>query len=341
MENETTQTTLRDTISSAFDTVTAEATQTQTPQTTVDTQTQSTQAQTDAERARDAAGRFAKAAEHQQSSQTQVTARPQRPSSWKKDYWEHWDKLDPKLAEYLSQREQEFAKGVSTYKQEWDQAKPLVDAVAPFMPILQQHNIKPNEWISNLGHAHQALVMGSPEQKLSMFLKLAQDYQVPLESLFAQGQDGRVYFNPQVQPYQAPQAPQQDMRRVVQELLFEQQATQEIQQFSKRGDFPYFEQVRETMAGLLQQGLVDDLESAYHAALRMPRHSDLYEQAQAKQREADEQRKRDEAAKAAANARAKAVSVKSSTPTGPVTSADGKGLRSTIEKAFDEYSARV
>ena len=35
--------------------------------------------------------------------------RPPRPSSWKKEMWDHYDKLDPQVAEYVHQREAEFA----------------------------------------------------------------------------------------------------------------------------------------------------------------------------------------------------------------------------------------
>ena len=70
-----------------------------------------------------------------------------------------------KLQEYIMQREQDYAKGVSTYKSQWDQAAPIYEAMQPFIPILQEHNIQPQQWIQNLGRAHQVLAMGSPEQK--------------------------------------------------------------------------------------------------------------------------------------------------------------------------------
>ena len=51
-----------------------------------------------------------------------------RPSSWKKDYEEHWGKLDPQLQDYIQQREADYAKGVSTYKNQWDQAAPIMES---------------------------------------------------------------------------------------------------------------------------------------------------------------------------------------------------------------------
>src|SRR3990167_7085981 len=92
--------------------------------------------------------------------------RPARPSSWKKEYWEHWDKLDPALAEYLHTRESQYASGVSTYKAEAEAAKPLMEAMQQFIPELKQHNIEPTRWITELGHVHRMLALGTPAQKL-------------------------------------------------------------------------------------------------------------------------------------------------------------------------------
>ena len=270
-----------------------------------------------------------------------VITRPKPPTSWKKDYLTHWDTLDPKLAEYMLQREQEFAKGVSTYKTEWEQTKPLSEAMAPFLPELQQHGIDPGRWITNLGNAHRSLAKGTPEQKLSMFLKLAQDYQVPVQNLFAQGQDGKVYFNPQVQPYQAPpQTP--DYRAVVQKEMGSYFATVEVDKFGNETDatgnpaHPHYATVKETMAQLLEAGLADDLKGAYEAALRHPRHADIFETIQTEKAEKDAAEKAKKLKDEADRARRDAVSTKSATPKGKAPSGK-KGLRSTIEEAFETH----
>ena len=89
-----------------------------------------------AEAPRDDAGRFA--APPQDEQPAPAPTKP-RPSSWKKDYDEHWTKLDPSLQDYIAQREQEYAKGVSTYKQNWDQAAPLYEAMQPDVGRLLLH----------------------------------------------------------------------------------------------------------------------------------------------------------------------------------------------------------
>jgi len=221
-----------------------------------------------------------------------VTAAP-RPSSWKKDYWGDWDKLsseNPKLAAYLTEREHQFASGVSTYKQEWEQAKPLIDAIAPYQPLLQQNGIDPARFVSNLAGAHQKMVQGSPQDKVAMFQQLARDYNVPVQ-LAVQGQDGNWQLLDQ-QQIQQPQ-PQFDpsmVSRLVQQELQQQTTKQTLEQFTRDAPtkYPHFEAVKATMAGLLQAELANDLPSAYEAALRHPRHADLFDSIQQQNREQQE-----------------------------------------------------
>lgn len=274
----------------------------------------------------------------------------QRPSTWKKETWGVWDKLNkgevltPQeihlMAEEAIRRDSDFSRGVSTYKQEWETAKPLIDAMAPFMPLLQQHKIEPSQWIGNLGRAHQTLALGSPEQKLAAFIRLAGEYRVPVEQMFARGQDGQWYFNQQTLQQAAQQQPQQqpqDVRQVVQETLAKERADQKVAEMSAdTKTYPHFEEVRQTMAGLLQAGLSDGPEDAYKAALQHPKHFHLYEAQQQQQRETEQREKAEAARRATEAARRKAISPRSATPTSVATGAAGtKGLRSTLEEAFD------
>ena len=270
--------------------------------------------------------------------------RPPRPSSWKKEYWDHWEKIDPTLAEYLNQRENEFAKGVSTYKNEWDQVKPIAEAMAQFAPELQAAGMKPEVWISNLGNAHRMLAKGRPEEKLSMFLKLANDYQVPVQQLFAQGEDGKIYFNPQVQQIPNQQAPQPavDIASEVKKVLLEQSTAQEIQNFATATDDkgqlknPHFEAVRATMQGLLQAELATDIADAYKQALRHPRHSDIYSAIHEQETKAEADRKAQEQREAVARARQKVISPRGSTPQAP-DNQKTKGVRAAVEAAVEQH----
>lgn len=269
--------------------------------------------------------------------------KPPRPSSWKKEMWGHWDTLNPDVQAYLNQRESEYSRGVSTYKQEYDRLKPLADAVEPFMPLLQQHNIPPAQWLQNLGNAHKTLALGSPQEKAAMFAQLARDYNVPLDQL------GNVQPMPIQQAAQSPThtlwneltGVKQQLQQFLTQAEQEKQAQMaaEISAFAAKHE--HFEQVRETMSRLLGAGVAQDLEGAYAKAIRM--HDDIWQAEQEKFRQAEEAKKAEAARAAAAKARAAAVSPRSAAPTGPVTGAtDGKkDRRSVIAEQLESMGGRV
>jgi hypothetical protein len=334
------QITLRDTLSEAFEAAETPATEVTEPVVDAPQET----AQEKADRIRDEKGRFASKPEKTPEISTQAAPQVseaeapkplQRPSSWKKDYWDRWEKItaeDRNFAEYLLQREQQFASGVSTYKAELDNAKPILDAIQPFVPELQQYGIQPTQWIQQLGHAHRTLALGSPEQKMLMFARLAKDYNVPLEQMFVTGQDGQLYLNQQVQ--QAPQ-PQQDVRTVVSQLLVEERMQQEVAAMQGSDQYPHFAAVRETMAGLLQAGIATDLKGAYDAAVALPQHAELREAEQEQQRQQEEAKRAADAAAAAKRAKANAVSVRSATPNGTVTNSGKRGIRDLLSENLE------
>jgi hypothetical protein len=262
--------------------------------------------------------------------------RPPKPSSWKKEYDEHWGKLDPKVAEYINQRESEYAKGVSTYKQEWDQAKPFLDAIAPYYPDFQRIGMQPVEAITKLASTHREMVASNPMQRLQIFTKLANDYQVPLQALL-DPQFAQAFAVQQQQPQQQTESPEAAARRVYSEL----RAQEGVVEFGSKKDssgnpmYPHYEAVRTKMAQLLESGLATDLEGAYHAAVKLD--DALFQSVQAEKAKAEEAQRLEAQRKAVSAAKSNAISVRSATPASTGAGAQ-KGLRSTIEAAFDEHT---
>jgi hypothetical protein len=275
--------------------------------------------------------------ESEEKSISEVKPALNRPTTWKKEYLPIWDKLTAgqqltpdeaiKLAEYTGvQRESEYKKGVSTYKTEADNARQLMQAVEPFMPELQKNNIHPAQFINNLGRAHMVLAQGSPEQKMQMFHKLAQDYGIQL----GEGQQLRQQDPYTVQLMQQLQQVNQEVYSIKNRYEQEENArlVGEIERVRQSAEFPHFDEVRETMAQLLEQGLANDLETAYAKAVRLQDDVWPKEQerllAQAKAQSSKQQQ--------VAKAKARAVSPRSVTPNGLVAASDKKDRRSLIEE---------
>ena len=297
-----------------------------------------------ADRVRDDAGKFAKKEVEIDSKvlddkpiiekldEVVEPAQKSRPSTWKKDYWEKFDALDPDLQSYINQRETEFKTGVSVYKEEADRAKDINEALTPFMADLQRNNIAPSQWIKNLGTAHQTLVYGNPAQKAQMFQQLARDYSIDL------GQFGGNYQAPEVD--QNTQWLTQQVQGLSQSLnsFKDQQAQaekyqiqQSINEFKEK--HPHYEAVREQMAQLLEKEMATDLQSAYDKAIRF--NDDVWQsisEAKTKQHSQSE---------IVNKAKSAAVSTKSATPSGTSSSSSGKGLREQLSEAIDAASSRV
>ena len=267
-----------------------------------------------------------------------------RPTTWKKEYLGILDKIEAgeplsdeekqKHFEYFNQRESEYKKGVSVYKAEADSARALNEAIAPFRPELEQQGINPAQWVNNLGRAHMILTKAPYEQKVQLFHRLAQDYGIQLN------QEGVA---PAQQPAQDPYAQQlmqqlqfmnQEVSTIKSRYEQEEQArlSNEIESFKSSGQAPHFELVREQMAQLLERGLASDLKSAYEKAVRLNDEVWALEQDQLLKTAAQQASK----AKQVAKAKATAVSPRSVTPNGKMTTVEATDRRSLIAKQLGE-----
>jgi hypothetical protein len=271
-----------------------------------------------------------------------------RPSTWKKEYVQIWDKMESgeqiskedftKFAEYANQRESEYKKGVSTYKAEADRAKSYENAIAPFADNLQRRGIQPTQYIENLVRAEQILSNAPYEQKVQVFQKLAADYGIQLNG------NGQAT---QLDPYT--QQLMNQLNMVNQEVSsikgrFAEEENQRLMGEIERvrsdvEKFPHFDVVREEMAQLLELGKAQDLETAYAKAVRL--NDDVFAIEQDKLLK--NAQKQTSKATQVAKAKAAAVSPKSVTPSGKVAdTGDKKDRRALIaEQLGDAMSRRV
>lgn len=273
-----------------------------------------------------------------------------RPTTWKKEYLPLWDKLDKgenlspdearKMLEYSTQRESEYKKGVSAYKAEADNARALTEAISPFVPELQKNGIHPAAWINNLGRAHMILSKAPYEQKMELFTQLAKDYGIDLNSGYS-GENTTQYQDPQA--YALRQQIDQLNQQVQQVTSWREQQEQgvlmnEIQRFSSDADkHPHFEAVREQMAQLLENGLANDLETAYAKAVRLNDEVWQTEQNKLLQNATNQATQ----AQRVAKAKAAAVSPRSVTPNTQTGATDKKDRRSLLAEQMGEIGSRV
>ena len=269
-----------------------------------------------------------------------------RPSTWKKEYVQIWDKMEAgeqiskedftKFAEYANQRESEYKRGVGTYKAEADRARSYENAIAPFAPELQRRGIEPTQYIQNLARADQILTNAPYEQKVQLFQRLAADYGIQLN-----GESQIQQFDPYTQQLM------NQLNQVNQEVSsikgrFAQEENQRLMTEIERvrqdvEKFPHFDVVREEMAQLLELGKAQDLETAYKKAVRM--NDDVWELEQ--DRLLKDAKQASIKAQQVQKAKAAAVSPKSTTPSGKVANPeDKKDRRSLIAEQMGEAMSR-
>jgi hypothetical protein len=272
--------------------------------------------------------------ESENTDEEEVEKSINRPSTWKKEYVQLWDKMEKgeqvtkqdfaKFAEYANQRETEYKKGVSAYKNEAEQAKNLMGAITPYAPMLQQRGIDPANYVASLAKADQILSNAPYDQKVELFHKLAQGYGIQLNGNQAQPVDAY-----QQQLMQQLARTNQEVNSIKSRYEQEEQSrlNVEIQKFSSDVEkYPHFELVREEMAQLLEVGKAHDLKTAYEQAVWVvPEVRELEVQRLVKKTSPQVSN-----AQKIAKAKAAAVSPKSVTPNGSVGVSDKKDRRSIL-----------
>ena len=277
------------------------------------------EAKTEAEKPRDEQGKFAQKQEEVKAEPVEVQ-RPPRPNTWKKEYWESFDKLDPKLAGYINEREQQIHTGIEQYREKAQLAQAYDSIVTPYLESIRAQGKTPQQKFSELLQAENMLQNGSPQQKQQMFQNLAQVYGVNLN--LPQGQ--QQSFDPRM------------VEEIVQNKLVEQTSQTQLNEFLKKPP-EYFNEVSQDMIQLLKANMASNYQDAYDKAVRL--HPEIYDQILAKQQEKEMAKQQKQANEVAKAAKSKAVSVKGSSTGTKTPQGNGSDRRSIIADQLREATA--
>jgi hypothetical protein len=265
-----------------------------------------------------------KSVENEPAQENQEPEKQQRNpfAAWKKPAQEALNQLPPETQQFIVEREQQFHKGIQQYKEDAQKGRVLSSALAPHMEYLQQLQVAPEVAINKLIETERRLRTSSPEVKAKEFVRLAHDYGIDINSLTS------VQFDPYHHNLEQRLAQQQAaLEQITQsrQMAEEAQLGQTIEQFAQSHE--HFDEVRETMADLLDKGFATDLNDAYAKAVRL--NDNLFGQVQTAPQTNNLQRA-NEAAKAA---KASAVSVKGS-PTGVTRPPEPKTTEEAVRQAM-------
>lgn len=246
--------------------------------------------------------------------------------SWKKEAAEEMSKLPDNVQKYIIERQDQFHKGLEQYKEAANYAKTIDKSIAPYKEYLSQLGVTPEVAFPNLLKTERTLRIGSPQEKVEMFQKLAHDYgidlgvlaNIPYDANLAQLKAQKEWLESQLQA-------SQDFKQSHEDA----QLQSVLDDFGSQHEF--FDDVRMQMADLLDSGLATDLSDAYAKAIRL--NDDVFAKAQAKQQANSKTAQLSRANQAAQAAKQAAVQVKGS-PVGVKNQAAPKSTEDAVRMAF-------
>ena len=273
--------------------------------------------------------------EHKEPEKPVETIRP--PSSWSATAKSKFAAMDPDVQKEVLKREDDFHRGIETYKAKAQFADNLYREIQPFEAMIRSQGSTPEVSIRNLlGVAYQ-LSTGSPQQKQQVISQIAQMYGVELP------QNGEEM--PRVDPTIT--ALQQEVQRLRQEReqeKYQQESnttstlSNEIAEFSKDPKNIYFDNVRADMSALLQAGRAKGLQDAYDMATwANPEVRQLILAQQAKE---SETKRIEEAKKASLDAKRAAPITTRSKGTVATSMNAGNSIAETMDQVYDDIMSR-
>lgn len=274
------------------------------------------------------------------SDGTGLTEHTTPPTTWRKEAAELWANLDPRVRAEIHKREADIFRGLETYKSDATFAKGIQSALAPYKHLIDQYQIDPVKQIGGLVNAHYSLATATPERRAEMFRQLAKDYGVSLDPPV--DPENAPFVDPQVKALQdeiralQSRLNAEDSRRL---SAVKADTEREVAAFAADKANPYFDEVANDIAQLLQSGVAKSLKEAYDKAVwanPITRQKEVERIAAEKAAKAIESK-----AKHAANARqATAANVRTSAKTGSGTAPLGT-MDDTLQQTLAAINSRA
>lgn len=367
---------LRDALSSAFDeTGTASTTETapavpattvaapaegQTANVEVDSSSAETSTNTPAKSdAAKSIEEVAAAAENPEAKQVDKPASSESridraPASWKGDAKKVWNELPLQARQEVIRRERETSRVLQETAQDRQRVASIQQVLAPHMDhINSAYQGNPLTAIGGLLALDKALSSGDTKTKAQLVAKMVKHFGVDLPTLDAvlAGQEApearqqdqiEELLNKKLAPFQV-FIQQQQEQQLQQRRMQEQGAVQTVNQMANDPAFPYFNDVREDMADLIdlsiKRGSPISLVEAYHRAVRM--NDSTFQSSAARETSQATTQSALAAHQAAQKAKGASVSVSGSPSATGVNAGNPADLRGTIASAMESMGGRV
>lgn len=278
------------------------------------------------------------------------------PASWKGDAKKLWAELPLAARQEVIRRERDTTKVMQDAAQARNQIEPIKEALAPHMDRIQQmYHGNAIQAITNLMGVERTLVSGTSQDKVQLVARMIDRFGIDIQMLDAALSNQPL---PAAQPNNLSQieqlvnqrlAPvmdflgQQQQREQAQVRQIEQQAVHTVETMAMDPQYPYFEDVRQDMADIIEmgarRGVAISMEDAYTRAVRM--NDDTFQATSARESTQQATQQALQAHQAAQKAKGAAVSVSGSPMATGTNAGNPADLRGTIAAAFSDTGGRL
>jgi hypothetical protein len=202
------------------------------------------------------------------------------PQSWKKEAKGEWAALPLHVRQEIHKREADITRTLNQTAPDRQLAEQFKQTVQPFMARIQANGVNPLQAVEGLFKADLMLATASKGERAKYMADLIKQYDVDIEAL-----DNALVGAAQPQSQQSPDIAalvQQQLQQALAPILqreqqtrqqAQQQVEQTVEQMALNPDYPYFDDVREDMADVIEinakRGVAISLEEAYSRAVRM------------------------------------------------------------------------
>ena len=271
------------------------------------------------------------------------------PQSWKGDAKKLWEQLPLQVRQEVARRERDMQVKLQESAQDRTRVHQMVEVMTPHRERIMASYGDPLRAVDSLLKTEAVLHGGTQMQKAQMVAQIIQGFGIDigtLDSVLAgqpvpeqvqQQSNIEALLNQRLAPFQQ-FLQQQQMREAQYAQQTQQQAQTTVEQMASDARYPYFNDVRQEMADIIEmgarRGVAISLEDAYHRAVRI--NDGLYQASQTRESAQSSQQAALDAHRAAQAAKGASVSVSGSpVANGKHQLGNASDLRGAIAAAFD------
>jgi len=191
------------------------------------------------------------------------------PNSWKKEMAEKFKTVDKEVQDYIKQRESEMMNGVEIAKEDATLGRVMRDTMQPYSQLLKDQGIEEASAVKTMMNMHYRLSTSQNQQeKINLLLGVAKSYGIAPPQKDAEGNPVKV--DPTVQNLQNEVSTmKQQLNKSSQEALqaARTKVNNEVSAFANDEAHPYFAEVSNEMATLIEANSELGMKEAYEMAI--------------------------------------------------------------------------